>query len=156
MSIQDDSAAQQSCQDIELVVRLAFRTSHLITGSVPLAEKAVLNALDRFDPDRDSQRTLLWYAVAAAIEQPASELPPRNSGDPVELDAVLALPDLLRCCFVLRFLIRYSPGACAGLLHLSVDAVNEYSCVAVQRLAGLDPAVRTVSRRKRGDHLRRQ
>jgi hypothetical protein len=144
--MQDDLAIETSWKDMTLAVHRAFRAAHLITASVPQAEKAVLNALDRFAPDRDSQRTFLRYAIGAAIRQPASESPSNDSYDAVELRSVLALPDLLRRCFVLRFLIGFSPLACARLLHLNVAAVNDYSCAAVHRLAELDPTVYIVKR----------
>lgn len=138
MSFQHDSPAQQPGHDMAPAVRSAFRAAHLITASVLQAEKAVLSALDRFDPDRDSQQILLSYAITAAIERAASEPSSSHSVDPVGLGAVLALPDLLRRCFVLRFLIRLSPSACARLLHLSLAAVDDYACAALHRLVGFE------------------
>jgi hypothetical protein len=127
-------------QEMSSSVRLAFQTAYLITTSVPQAESAVLKALDRFDPDRDSKEALLRYVIGAALRQPSSQPQSNQSLDPVELRAVLALPDVLRRCFVLRFLVRLSPSACARQLHLSGAAVNDYTCAALQLLAGVDPA----------------
>ncbi len=139
--MQDDPVLERPWQDMTQAVRWAFRAAHLITASIPQAEKAVLNALDRFDPDRDSGPALLRYAIAEAIQQPPSESQSNDSFDPIELRAVLALPDQVRRCFVLRLLVRLPPPDCARLLHLSVGAVNDYTCAAVRRLAGLDSPV---------------
>jgi len=127
-------------QEMSSSVRLAFRTAHLLTASVSRAERAVLKALDRFDPDRDSKRALLRYAISAALHQRSGVQQSNQLFDPVEIRAVLALPDFLRRCFVLRSLVRLSPSACARLLHLSEAAVNDYTCAALRLLAGVDPA----------------
>ena len=40
-------------------------------------------------------------------------------------------------CFVLRVLIGMSKQACAQLLGLNVHIVDECTCIAMQRLAGI-------------------
>jgi hypothetical protein len=131
-------------ESIELAVRKAFNAAHLLTTSMQAAECAVLEAIDVFDPDSDSEESLVRAAIQAAVckePRPASTSEQTKSGGsfvPVELHAVLRLSHDLRSCFVLRLLVGLSPQACAGLLRLNGADVERYACAAVQRLAGFD------------------
>jgi hypothetical protein len=60
-----------------------------------------------------------------------------------ELRAVLNLPGDLRRCFVLRILAGFSGQACGLLLRLSVRKVDEYTCLALHRLADFTWEVRS-------------
>ena len=119
------------------MVTLAFRTAHLLTGTLQLAERAVLQGIDRLDPDRISEDSLLQNTIAAALRINSSEPAPAESMDPVEMRAVLRLPEELRQCFVLRVLVRLPRPACARLLELNAGVIEDYTCAALQRLAGV-------------------
>jgi hypothetical protein len=133
---------------IEHSVSRAFRTAHLLTGSVQLAESAVLGAIDSCDWDGGTEDALFRYAVHAAVQDPAedprvSALNPAKSTEsslPVELQAVLNLSQNVRRCFVLRVLAGWPRQTCARLLHLSAQEVDRFTRAALQRLAGFDPS----------------
>ena len=136
--MQINAARLQSSRDIEQTVGMAFRTAHLLTGNIQQAESAVLEAIDCFDPDVDTGETLFQNAILAAVQYPSSQSQSTESSEPIELQAVLSLSENLRRCFVLRVLVGLTRPACARLLHLNVGAVNDYTCAALQRLAGAD------------------
>ena len=124
---------------LERTLAKAFHAAHLLTASLRQAEAAVLEAIDRFDPNRDTDETLFRYALRASVEAPAEhqeESTPRLL--PPELQRVLNLAREFRHCFVLRILVGMSMQACAELLGFNVRSVEEYTCTAMQRLAGLD------------------
>jgi len=131
--------AAQPLREIEQTVERALRTAYLLTASVQQAEGAVLEAIDGFDPDRDTNEALFRNAIRAAIQRRSSRSQSAESFEPLELRAVLGLPEDLRRCFVLRVLVGLSRPACARLLHLDAGAVNDYTCAALRRLAGIDP-----------------
>jgi len=131
---------------IEDTISLAFRTAHLLTASVHQAESAVLKAIGSFDPESDSEQTLLrstMHAAVCSVERKLQSTPnqPASTGSsvPIELQAVLHLSKDLRRCFVLRILVGMSRQACARLLRLKVRSVDQYTRAALQCLAGFDP-----------------
>jgi len=120
----------------------AFRTAHLLTASIQQAESAVLEAIDSFDPDGETEETLFRYVVHAAVRSSVEHILPSASNQsesamflPVELQAVLNLPPNLRRCFVLRVLVGLSRQICARLLRLDARRVDQYTCAALQCLA---------------------
>ena len=121
--------------NIKHAVGMAFRTAHLLTGSLQQAEDAVLEAIDHLDRDCDSREILLRDAISAAVRRPSMEPSSLESVEPAELRPVLGLSEPLRRCFVLRVLVGLSRPACSRLLQLHAEAVNDYTCAAVQRLA---------------------
>ena len=136
--MQTNGAGLQLLRDIENTVSKAFRTAHFLTTNIRQAERAVLEAIDSFDPDRDTGESVFQRAVLAALKCASSEWQPTESLEPPELRAVLSLPDNLRRCFVLRVLVGFSRPACARLLNMTIATVNEYTCAALQRLAGVN------------------
>lgn len=134
-------------RSIEHTISQAFRTAHLLTASIQGAESAVLEAIDSFDPDSDTEEALLPYVLHAAVQSAVEHMLPSALDQPkstepllpVELQAVLNLSPNLRRCFVLRFLAGVPVQACARLLHLDAGQVDEYSCAALRCLAGFDP-----------------
>jgi DNA-directed RNA polymerase specialized sigma24 family protein len=136
--MQTSAAGSQPSRDIEQTVTRAFRTAHLLTASTRQAESAVLEAIDSFDPDVDTAESLFQNAILAAVRCPSSESQSNESFEPLELQAVLNLSENLRRCFVLRVLLGFSRSACGRLLNMTVATVNEYTCAALQRLAGVD------------------
>jgi len=136
--MQTNATAPQPRRDLERAVGMALRTAHLLTASIQQAERAVLEAIDAFDPDRHTGEALFRKAIRAAIQLPSSQSTSVESFEPLELRAVLGLPDNLRRCFVLRVLAALPRPACARLLNLTAGAVDDYTCAALQRLAGFE------------------
>jgi len=60
----------------------------LLTANVQMAEEVVLEAIDRFDPDRDTTEALLRDAIRAAIQRPSSQSQSSTFFEPLELQAV--------------------------------------------------------------------
>jgi hypothetical protein len=115
----------------------SFNAAYLLTASTRQAEAAVVKAIDRFDPNIDTEEGLFRYALRAAVQTP----PERELGStartlPPELQAVLTLTQELRHCFVLRVLIGISRQACGELLGLNTQRVDESTFTAMRRLAG--------------------
>jgi len=138
MSHAASGSTQESKRLLERTLGRALYAAHLLTASIRQAEAAVVKAIDWFDPDRDDEDTLFRYALRAAVEAPAEhQMESTGSPLPVELQAILNLTRELRHCFVLRVLIGMSKQACAQLLGLNVHIVDECTCIAMQRLAGI-------------------
>lgn len=109
----------------------------LLTGNRRRAEAAVMESLRQIaDSDvkcSSIQDDLLQRTVAAAVDGPqhgGAEL-----GLPSEMQRVLALPSLLRHCFVLRFLRPMPLEQCARLIRLRPEQVTECAGAAVRMLA---------------------
>ena len=140
MIVRERNSAQQ-------IIHRTFQTLYLLTASIQRAESATLKAIDTFDPDADSEETLLRFAIQAAVQGPVEPMPllvscePESTGPllPVELRAVLNLSPNLRRSFVLRILVGLSRQGCAGLLRLNAAQVDQYTCDALRSLAGLRP-----------------
>ncbi|HTS27310.1 MAG TPA: sigma factor-like helix-turn-helix DNA-binding protein [Bryobacteraceae bacterium] len=126
--------------DLEWTVAVALRTAHLLTASLQQAERAVSKAIDGFDPEVDTADTLFRNTIRAAVQSPPVQSQATEPVGPVELHAVLGLPENLRRCFVLRVLAGLPRAACARLLNLNAASVNENTCAALERLAGLNLA----------------
>ena len=75
-------------------------------------------------------------AAARAQVEPSTDNPdPSASYLPNELKAVLRLAPQLRRCFVLRILAGLPAKACARLLCLHSEMVEQYTCDALRCLA---------------------
>jgi DNA-directed RNA polymerase specialized sigma24 family protein len=122
----------------------AFLTAHLLTANREQAESAVLEAILHWDLEEGTEEVFLHRVACAAI-QAQVEYESSNAGEPapaelllpVELQAVLDLSPQLRRCFVLRVLVGLSRQVCARLLDLSVLIVDQYTCAALEHLAGV-------------------
>ena len=90
--MQTNATAPQPRRDLERAVGMALRTAHLLTASIQQAERAVLEAIDAFDPDRHTGEALFRKAIRAAIQFPSSQSTSVESFEPLELRAVLGLP----------------------------------------------------------------
>ena len=122
----------------------AFLTAHLLTANRKQAESAVLEAILHCDLEAGTEEAFLYRVAYAAIQvqveyesSNVGEPVPAESLPPVELQAVLDLSPQLRRCFVLRVLVGLPRQVCARLLHLSVLIVDQYTCAALERLAGI-------------------
>jgi DNA-directed RNA polymerase specialized sigma24 family protein len=127
---------------IKHTIGRAFLAAHLLTASTEQAESVVVEAMESWDPDDDSDEVLLHLVLRSAL-QADTEGVPWNSNDldsmlPTELKAVLRLPPQLRHCYVLRTLVGLSRQTSARLLNLHSREVDHYTREALQRLPFLN------------------
>jgi hypothetical protein len=127
------------------VLRKAFHTALILTGSLEQSEAAVLESIRWLDLDDEAPgEKLVRGALQAAlarqrqiVEQRSGELECALSLLPLELRRVLRLPADLRHCFALRILAGLPRNVCAPLLHLELCRVDETAGVAAQMLASI-------------------
>jgi hypothetical protein len=121
-------------------LRRSFTIALLLTASVEGAEAAVLKSIELMPSVCDE---LFRETINAAIrpcgnarESPAPAfLKPATKLLPVGLHGVLELPNHLRHCFVLRFLLGHTRDACAHLLRLEIKHVDMNTYIAAKALA---------------------
>jgi len=131
--------ARETKSGIEHTMSKAFRTAHLLTASIEQAERAVIAAMDSWEPDGGDEalfHQVVYAAVRAQVRDiaPSPGEPDSTAFLPTELQAVIHLSPELRNCFVLRILVGMSRQACARLLDLHCRQVDEYTCAALKRL----------------------
>ena len=120
-----------------------FLTAHLITGSSIQAEKAVMEAIDHWDPDEGDKSRLFRLTLESALKSMIAVSRPGSDEEcsadflPDEMRRVLELPPNLRCCFVIRILAGLALLVCSQLLHLGVHQIDQYCCDAMKSLASL-------------------
>jgi DNA-directed RNA polymerase specialized sigma24 family protein len=135
----DFAATSRAGQAIVRLLDRAFLTAHLLTGSFQQAEEATLDAIDSWRPGEEPEGVLFQNVLDAAARAPVEPNPnnpdPSASYLPNELKAVLRLAPQLRRCFVLRILAGLPAKACARLLGLHLEVVEQYTCDALQCLA---------------------
>jgi len=123
------------------VVARSFRTAYLLTNSAQDAESAVLAGIESWNPDGESGDALFDKVMCAAARRHHQWEPPvRTEGRlwlPEELRVVLSLAPPIRRCFVLRNLAGMSAQACARLLGLLPNQVDEFAGAAQRCLATL-------------------
>jgi DNA-directed RNA polymerase specialized sigma24 family protein len=132
------SAIPKAGQTIPRLLDRAFLTAHLLTGNLRQAEKATLYAIDLWRPGEESEAVLFQNVLDAAAHaqvEPAANADASAPHLPDELQAVLRLAPQLRRCFVLRILAGLPAKACARLLFLHSDLIEQYTCDALQCLA---------------------
>jgi hypothetical protein len=117
------------------LISRAFLTAHLLTGNAAQAERVTLKAIGSWNPEEESEELLFQNVFDAAVRLPVKLKPEAASAYlPAELNAVLCLAPELRCCFVLRVLMRLPSQVCARLLDLHSDTVDNYTCAALRCL----------------------
>jgi hypothetical protein len=135
----DIAATPQAVEGIMPIIDRAILTAHLLTGSLQEAERAALKAIDSWNPDEEPGdvvfNNVLEAAARAQLQPNTSYSDASGSHLPNELKKVLGLKPWLRRCFVLRILLGLPSQACARLLFLDSQQVDEYTCAAVQSLA---------------------
>ena len=126
---------------IDRTFQRAFLAAHLLTGSIEQAESAILDAIERWDPD-DADEVLFHQVLMAAVRKPIEyalfsfdRTASPEAALPAELEVVLRLSAPLRQAFVLRILVGLSRDDCAGMLRLSCARVDEFTCTALRCLA---------------------
>jgi hypothetical protein len=139
--VQRDAAGKR---DIGHAINRAFLTAHLLTANAKQAERAVIEAIEQWDPAEGTEEAFLLGAVKAAIGTRAryeSSRPdnPRPAGLllPTELQPVLDLAPQLRRCFVLRVLTGLPRQVCSPLLHLNASKMDQYTCAALEYLSAV-------------------
>jgi hypothetical protein len=123
-----------SSMDRVVALKMAFCTALLITGSTKAAEAAVIDGLDACEELSDCG--LLIAVVKSAVRrhrkpEDAHESPAML---PPELRRLFILQPLLRKCFVLRILARFSPEVCAELLDISIVEFEDAAYAAFTQL----------------------
>jgi len=118
----------------------SFVAAILLTANMERAECAVLRSISLLD-ESVSYGSLLRGTIKASLagsigikEQGREELAEACSILPLELQHVLRLSKDLRHCFVLRILLGLSRGACASLLGLDVQGIDERTCASILQL----------------------
>jgi len=118
----------------------AFLAAHLLTGGSEQAECVIMGAIASWGPEQ-SEDELFEQVLRAAVRNPVEdEQLLANQADlpgaslPSELQAVLRLAPQLRQCYVLRVLVGLPRQACAALLRLSLQRIDQYTCAALRCL----------------------
>jgi hypothetical protein len=124
-------------RDVHKTLNQAFRAAFLLTGSIEVAENAVLDGIAALDFSHATDRVLIFESVKAAIRrrasfsgQPAQEV----ANLPVELRRLFLLAPVSRDCFVLRILLGIPAASCAPVLRLTAHQIEAVLCVALQDL----------------------
>ncbi len=129
----------QAGPDTLRLIDRALLTAHLLTGNLHQAEEVTLNAIESWRPGEEPEESLfedVLDAAARARFEPDPNYPdPSGWYLPNELQAVLRLAPQLRRCYVLRILAGVPAKACARMLSLPSDMVEEYTGDAIRRLA---------------------
>ena len=119
----------------------AFRAAFLLTGSTELAENAVLDGIAALECGDYVGEILVVESIKSAIRQRA-DLPGESeqalSRLPWELRRLNLLAPISRDCFVLRVLLRLTPGSSAAILQLTVQEIEEVLCAAFEELPLLE------------------
>jgi len=134
---------RESDHRIERAFRRAYVAAHLITGNGRRAEQIVVDAFDHWDPDWETDESLLRLAVRSAARASAGTCEPESARGylPAELRAVLGLPEQQRRCYVLRVLEGLTRLSSAQLLGLNRDEVDQLTNAALKRLPAIgEPA----------------
>jgi hypothetical protein len=142
---QDFAERHMSERSIAKVLSRSFLSAHLLTGNITQAEKAVIDAIQIWDPNKDDEQQLFQITLRAAVQMQAILSPSVAHEEyitdpriPVELRRVLELAPVLRRSFVLRVLVDLPSQVCARTLHLSVSLIDKYSCDAIKSLAAIN------------------
>ena len=124
-----------------------FRVAVLLTGGVRQAEAAMLDAMQRMDPEQVSNASLFTDCVRASLATGRQSKASEDTEDvssilAPELKRILMLPSYLRYGLVLRVLLGLSDGDCA---RLGVRNASWRARAAVQELARIREAERAMA-----------
>ena len=117
----------------------AFIVGLLLTGSIQLAERLVLESVEPPCPDDLLSEALFRRVIHDSIQIQPPETPDLQGNQlesaasilPFELQCVLSLSDNLRHCYVLRMLVGLPREVCAWLLHQEIWQVDQFTCAAM-------------------------
>jgi len=119
----------------------AFRAAFLLTGSIKVAENAVVDGIAALEFAHIVDDVLLVETVKSAIQR-RTDFPGQSrqalSQLPLELQRLFLLAPISRDSFVLRVLLGITPGICSGILHLTIQEVEAVLSAALQELPFLE------------------
>jgi hypothetical protein len=122
-------------------VAKAFFTALLLTQSPRRAEAAVMESIHVLNPDEPFDEAILCGVIPVSINMSNEALPvsPEElekafAALPLELHGVLSFSPDLRQCFVLRILLQLPREACARILNLTTNGIDQYTCEALWSL----------------------
>jgi len=123
--------------DVHKALDQAFRAAFLLTGSIEVAETAVLDGIAALEFSHVSDRVLSFETAKAAIRRRASSSgqPARGFAYlPVELRRLFLLAPVSRDCFVLRILLGLPSATCAPVLRLAARKIEAVLCFTLKDL----------------------
>jgi hypothetical protein len=127
-----EQEAIEVCKEkLQRALTQAIVTAYLITGSTGRSEAAVMEAIERWEPNK-GVKSLLELVAGLAVKYeggPRDEWPLRG-----ELQNVVQLPRNARRSFVLRILLGVPREVCTKLLDLNTDEVDHQTCEALVAL----------------------
>ena len=122
----------------------AFRAAFLLTGSLDLAENAVLHGIAALAPNDDVEKDLVKKTVELIfrrrmdfpnqLEHSLALLPP-------ELRRLIWLAPVGRDCFILRVLFGITAASCAKILNLTIEQLDVSLRAALRQLPMVSPSV---------------
>jgi DNA-directed RNA polymerase specialized sigma24 family protein len=118
----------------------AFWIALMLTGRIEAAEAAVLDGITAVELDHISGDSLLLATAKSAVQR-RTEFPEQNLGLsilPLELRRLFLLAPNYRDCFVLRVLNGLTSELCSGILHLSINEVDDALYTALQELPRIE------------------
>jgi hypothetical protein len=118
----------------------AFRAALLLTGSIELAQNAVLDGIAASEVGHIVDDILL-ETIDAAIQRRAAFLDQSAQAPshlPLELQRLFLLAPISRDSFVLRVLLGMPPATCSRILRLGIDEFEDVLCAALQELPFLE------------------
>jgi hypothetical protein len=119
----------------------AFRAAFMLTGSIEVAETAVLDGIAASESIHAADEVLICESVKFAIQRRASCSGQRAQAFahlPVELRRLFLLAPFSRDCFVLRMLVGIPSATCAAVLRVPVYKIDAFLCAALQDLPYLN------------------
>lgn len=117
----------------------AFAVAYLLTADARQAEVAVSEAAECWNPEIDSEESLVRFSAIAATRRLRRGCGfVRRSLEvarlPRELAVIAGFDARSRGCFVLRLLMRLPLPVCAEMLGISVDDAQESLCAMLREL----------------------
>ena len=123
--------------EISKAIEKAFGAAFLLTGSMEVAENAVLDGIATFEFGDIVDDVLLLETVRSAIRQQV-DFPGRSeqavSEFPLELRRLFLLAPISRDCFVLRVLLGIPRATCSAVLRLTIRENENALRAALQQL----------------------
>jgi len=119
----------------------AFRAAFMLTGSIEVAETAVLDGIAALESIHAAGEALIFESVKSAIQRRTScsdQCAQAFADLPVELRRLFLLAPFNRDCFVLRILVGIPSATCAAVLRVPVHKIDAFLCAALQDLPRLN------------------
>jgi hypothetical protein len=123
--------------DLDKTLGQAFQAAFLLTGSIEVAENAVLDGIAVLEFSHVTDRAFILETAKCAIRRRASlsRQPAQAPANlPVELRRLFLLAPISRDCFVLRILLGIPSATCAAVLHLAAQKIEAVLSFTLQDL----------------------